>query len=819
MAVTSIWPIKGRVDKVINYARNPEKTHDKKSLLKLHEIEGVIEYAADEMKTETRALVTCLNLSSEENAAKEFMEVKHRYGKEDGRVCYHGYQSFKADEVDADTAHNIGVALAKELWGDRFQVVIATHCNTGHYHNHFVINSVSDVDGLKFYNSPEDYRHMREVSDRLCREARISVIDHPDGKKKNYGEWVAEKNGKPTVRDTIRADIDRAILASTTERDFISVMEEMGYKIETKTETGAPRQHPIVILHGKKHFRLDKLGEFYELESIKQRIQNNIRKRVPFPEVKEDKKAPYYHYKEKAQKATGLYALYLYYCYELHITAQNKNTVRQRKSAHQQSTVRETASTGGEVRKNAVRGKRNQTIKTAERTEHTIKQSARSAGKKTVKTGAKGTVKSSEKAIKTAEKTSKAAIKTAERTAKATQKAAQATAKAAQKAAEMARQAAIAAYKAAVAAAKAIAAAIKAIAAAIKELIAAIAAGGWVAVVVIIVICLIGLIVASCFGIFFSSEDTGSTQTMQQVVQEINLDYQNKLDDIKNSNTYDELEMSGSRAVWPEVLSIYAVKTTNDPDNPQEVASMTDEKKQLLKDIFWEMNEISYETEEKTETVIIETDDGEGNIIEEEVEETTVYLYITVSHKTVEEMMAQYGFAEDQKVQVAELLAQDSSMWASVLYGIYGADDQIVAVALSQLGNVGGEPYWSWYGFGSRVEWCACFVSWCADQCGYIETGVIPKYAGCVNGVNWFKDRGQWADNDIEPAPGMIIFFDWDNKGSSGPQDGESDHTGIVERVEDGIVYTVEGNSGDSCRENHYAVGYYEILGYGIPAY
>ena len=101
---------------------------------------------------------------------------------------------------------------------------------------------------------------MREVSDRLCREARISVIENPEGKKKNYGEWVAEKNGKPTVRDTIRADIDRAILASTTERDFIRVMEEMGYKIETKTETGAPRQHPIVILHGKKHFRLDKAG-------------------------------------------------------------------------------------------------------------------------------------------------------------------------------------------------------------------------------------------------------------------------------------------------------------------------------------------------------------------------------------------------------------------------------------------------------------------------------------------------------------------------------------------------------------------------------
>lgn len=329
MAVTSIWPIKGRVDKVINYARNPEKTHDKTELSKLHEIEGVIEYAADEMKTETRSLVTCLNLTSEEDAAREFMETKHRYGKTGGRVCYHGYQSFKEDEVDAKTAHDIGVALAKELWGDRFQVVIATHCNTGHYHNHFVINSVSDVDGLKFYNSPENYRRMREVSDRLCREARISVIENPDGKKKNYGEWVAEKNGKPTVKDTIRADIDRAILASTTERDFISVMKEMGYEVKTKTEKGTPLQHPIVIPYGrKKHYRLDNLGEFYELESIKQRIQNNIRKRVPFPEVKEDKKAPYYHYKEKAQKATGLYALYLYYCYELHIIVHKPASIK-----------------------------------------------------------------------------------------------------------------------------------------------------------------------------------------------------------------------------------------------------------------------------------------------------------------------------------------------------------------------------------------------------------------------------------------------------------------------------------------------------------
>ena len=141
----------------------------------------------------------------------------------------------------------------------------------------------------------------------------------------------------------------------------------------------------------------------------------------------------------------------------------------------------------------------------------------------------------------------------------------------------------------------------------------------------------------------------------------------------------------------------------------------------------------------------------------------------------------------------------------------------IVQVALSQIGNVGGEPYWSWYGFGSRVEWCACFVSWCADQCGYIETGVCPKYAGCVNGVAWFKEHNQWVDGSETPSPGMVIFYDWDSpNGSSGPQDGLSDHTGIVERVENGIVYTVEGNSGDSCRQCHRAVGNYEILGYGV---
>ena len=466
-----------------------------------------------------------------------------------------------------------------------------------------------------------------------------------------------------------------------------------------------------------------------------------------------------------------------------------------------------------------VRHSAKQSIKSVEHSGKTIKQTAKSTGKATVKT-AKGAVKTTQKTVKTAERTSKAAIKTTQQAAKTAQKTAQATAKAAKAAAQAARATAKAIATGVKAAVKATIAAVKAIIAATKALVAAIAAGGWVAVVVIIVICLIGLIVGSCFGIFFSNEDSGSGQTMQAVVQEINTDYQTQIDTIKANISYDVLEMSGSRAVWPEVLAVYAVKTTTDPDNAQEVATMDDSKKAILKDIFWQMNEISSRIETKTEEVITETDDGHGNIVESTSTVTRTYLYITVSHKTAEEMADQYNFSADQRKQLAELLADENrSMWSAVLYGIGTGDGEIVTVALSQIGNVGGAPYWSWYGFNSRVEWCACFVSWCANECGYIDAGVIPKFAGCVWGVEWFRDRGLWQDNSYEPRPGDIIFFDWDNKGSSGPQDGESDHVGIVEKVENGTVYTVEGNSGDSCRENHYAIGYYEILGYGMPQY
>ena len=450
------------------------------------------------------------------------------------------------------------------------------------------------------------------------------------------------------------------------------------------------------------------------------------------------------------------------------------------------------------------------TIKTVDRSGKTIKQTAKSTGKTAVKT--------TQKTIKTAEQTARTTIKTTQAAAKTAQETAQATAKAAKTAAQTARAAAKATAAGIKAAVKATAAAVKAIIAGTKALIAAIAAGGWVAVVIILVICVIGLIVGSCFGIFFSGEDSGTGQTMRQAVQEINADYQSQIDATRANVTYDELEMSGSRAVWPEVLAVYAVKTTTDPDDPQEVATVDDSKKAILKDIFWQMNELSSRTESKTEEVITETDDGHGNIVETTTTVTRTYLYITVSHKTAEEMAEHFNFTADQRQQLSELLAEENRrLWSAVLYGIYSGDDVIVKVALSQVGNVGGEPYWSWYGFNSRVEWCACFVSWCFNECGYLDTGTAPKFAGCVGGVEWFRSREQWADNTVNPAPGMIVFFDWnDPNGASGPQDGEADHVGIVEKCENGIVYTIEGNSGDACRQNQYPVGYYEILGYGI---
>ena len=143
----------------------------------------------------------------------------------------------------------------------------------------------------------------------------------------------------------------------------------------------------------------------------------------------------------------------------------------------------------------------------------------------------------------------------------------------------------------------------------------------------------------------------------------------------------------------------------------------------------------------------------------------------------------------------------------SLFAGLFGSQ-QIVSVAMGQIGNSGGQKFWSWYGFDSHVEWCACFVSWCADQSGLIESGKVPKFSLCSSGVTWFQGKNKWQSGGTTPSAGMIIFFDWDH-------DGTSDHVGIVEKYEGGRVYTIEGNSSDQVRQRNYAVDYEAIMGYG----
>ena len=143
--------------------------------------------------------------------------------------------------------------------------------------------------------------------------------------------------------------------------------------------------------------------------------------------------------------------------------------------------------------------------------------------------------------------------------------------------------------------------------------------------------------------------------------------------------------------------------------------------------------------------------------------------------------------------------------------GLFG-NGQLVTIAKSQLGNEGGEKFWSWYGFDSREEWCACFVSWCADQAGLIQNGTVPKFSLCTAGVDWFQEQGKWQGAGSVPSPGMIIFFDWDH-------DGASDHVGIVESCDGTTVHTIEGNSGDAVKQNSYTVNSQSILGYGLVAY
>ena len=336
MATTSLWRIDGWLGHVVVYIENPDKTenpafYEKPGMTdeQAQSLADVIEYAVNSDKTEQQPredtevlqrFVSGVNCFPG-TAREEMMAVKRRYGKESGTVAYHGYQSFAPGEATPEIAHEIGVKLAQRLWGDRYQVLVATHLDhENHLHNHFVVNTVSFVDGIKFHRTKEDYRQMREVSDDLCREYGLSVIDNPQcGKSQHYGEWRAEQEGRPTWKSSIKDDIDEAIRQSMTERQFWAYLQSHGYQVKIGKDIS-------VRPPGKERFvRLVRnLGEDYTLARIRERIISHSRVGVP-PE--QERKAQHSEYRRdlaKVKKATGFRALYYHYCYLLGFFPQKK---------------------------------------------------------------------------------------------------------------------------------------------------------------------------------------------------------------------------------------------------------------------------------------------------------------------------------------------------------------------------------------------------------------------------------------------------------------------------------------------------------------
>ena len=333
-------------------------------------------------------------------------------------------------------------------------------------------------------------------------------------------------------------------------------------------------------------------------------------------------------------------------------------------------------------------------IKQRRKTADNIKQTAKSTGKQTIKT-AKRDIKtagrSAEKGVKTAEKTTKTAIKTAEKTAKKAAQTAKATKKAAQASARAAREAAKAAAKTAKLAAKAVAAAVKAIIAGIKSLIAAIAAGGWVAVVIILVICVIGLIAGSCFGIFFSNESGTEGKPLSQVVETLNDEFETKITDIQNTTTYDDFEIDSNDGVtsinWEDVLAVFSVKTTTG-ENAQNVACLTDDKISMLRDVMWDMNSISHKTNTVTKTVNVTSTDANGNETVESKSITRTVLTVTITHKSYLDMISVYSFDSNQQGQL-KLLKDDkyASLWGELLGGYSHGSSEILNGSTSRTPN------------------------------------------------------------------------------------------------------------------------------------
>lgn len=330
MAVTSLWRVKGYIGKVVLYAMNPEKTTEKETFNTgstennaQSTLGGIVSYVERDDATNQKSLVYGI-MCHKDTAVQDMMAIKNSFKKTDGVIAYHGYQSFAEGEVTPDTAHEIGKALAKELWGDRFQVLVTTHLDKdSHIHNHFVINTVSFVDGKKFHRTKEDYYRMREVSDQLCKEYGLSVIRRPKQKGMNYAEWQAEKNGQSTLRGSIREAIDLAEMGCTTEAEFLTAMDKMGFIIDRSGK------HAKIKHVGDDRFvRFKSLGEGYSYGEIIDRVYENDYPEAPsFPE-QESPQQVFSDYPGVKVSSMRYTAVYHCYCKALVIASERPRTNR-----------------------------------------------------------------------------------------------------------------------------------------------------------------------------------------------------------------------------------------------------------------------------------------------------------------------------------------------------------------------------------------------------------------------------------------------------------------------------------------------------------
>lgn len=319
MAVCEIWDVRGRLDHPINYAKNPDKTANPKyTEADLQALGDVMNYATNGDKTEKQFFVTGVNCDPA-TARDEMLIAKAQWNDESEIVCYHGFQSFPSGELTPEQAHEVGVKLAEKMWGDRFQVIVVTHLNTKCLHNHFVVNSVSFLDGKHYHDNKANLRLLRQRSDELCREYELSVIEHPRGRKKPYALYQAEKQGLPTRENVARQAVDEAISKSFTLKDFDRYMAQMGYQCSFDPN----RKYWTIMGKGwKRPKRLYKLGEDYTNERIQERIRENSYA-VRFARFAEPtKQVKVYRVRgslKGARKIGGLRGLYLHYCYKLGI--------------------------------------------------------------------------------------------------------------------------------------------------------------------------------------------------------------------------------------------------------------------------------------------------------------------------------------------------------------------------------------------------------------------------------------------------------------------------------------------------------------------